>query len=52
MLVSAFIAQPLLATVTVMVSTVVLAGMGYMLQRGKVVDDSQTTRQEHANSAS
>ena len=35
MLVSAFIAQPLLATVTVMVSTVILAALGYFLQRGK-----------------
>ncbi|SQI38884.1 Inner membrane transport protein ydhC [Serratia plymuthica] len=52
LLVSAFIAQPLLATVTVMVSTVVLAALGYMLQRGKVIDNSQAVRQEHANSAS
>mgnify|MGYP000499236031 FL=1 len=52
MLVSAFIAQPLLATVTVMVSTVVLAALGYLMQRRKVMDDRQATRQEHANSAS
>ncbi|MGQ8774706.1 purine nucleoside transporter PunC [Serratia sp. NA_112.1] len=52
MLVSAFISQPLLATVTVMVSMVVLAALGYMLQRGKVMDEQQATRQEHANSAS
>lgn len=35
MLVSMFIAQPLLATVTVMVSTVILAALGYCLQRRK-----------------
>lgn len=52
LLVSAFIAQPLLATVTVMVSTVVLAALGYMLQRGKVIDNAQAVRQEHANPAS
>ncbi|MGQ8815530.1 purine nucleoside transporter PunC [Serratia sp. NA_13] len=52
MLVSAFISQPLLATVTVMVSMVVLAALGYMLQRGKVMEEQQATRQEHANSAS
>ncbi|WP_367672143.1 purine nucleoside transporter PunC [Serratia symbiotica] len=37
MLVSAFISQPLLATVSVMFSTVVLAAVGYWLQRGKAV---------------
>lgn len=35
MLVSAFISQPLLATVSVIFSTVVLAAVGYWLQRGK-----------------
>lgn len=35
MVVSMFIAQPLLATVTVMVSTVILAALGYCLQRKK-----------------
>ncbi|EFE94353.1 purine nucleoside transporter PunC [Serratia odorifera] len=52
MLVSAFIAQPLLATVTVMVSTVVLAAIGYLIQRGKTVEQPQSTPREHANSAS
>lgn len=51
MLVSAFIAQPLLATVTVMVATVVLAAIGYLVQRGKTVEQSQSTQREHANSA-
>lgn len=37
MLVSVFISQPLLATVSVMFSTVVLAAVGYWLQRGKAV---------------
>ena len=41
MLVSAFIAQPLLATVTVMVSTVIPAALGYFLQRGKAADTQQ-----------
>lgn len=35
LLVSAFIAQPLLATATVMVATVFLAALGYLIQRGK-----------------
>ncbi|WP_213977830.1 purine nucleoside transporter PunC [Serratia marcescens] len=52
MLVSAFIAQPLLATVTVMVSTVILAALGYFLQRGKAADAQQKPQREHANSAS
>ncbi|MHA7846994.1 purine nucleoside transporter PunC [Serratia sp. D1N4] len=52
MLVSAFITQPLLATVTVMVATVVLAALGYMIQRGKGEVDGQVTRQEHADSMS
>ncbi|MFZ1874058.1 MAG: purine nucleoside transporter PunC [Chania sp.] len=49
MLVSAFITQPLLATVTVMVATVVLAALGYMIQRGKGEVDGQVTRQEPAD---
>ena len=52
MLVSAFIAQPLLATVTVMVSTVILAALGYFLQRGKAADAQRKAQREHANSAS
>ncbi|CAI0758476.1 purine nucleoside transporter PunC [Serratia entomophila] len=52
MLVSAFIAQPLLATVTVMVSTVILAALGYWLQRGKTADAEQKAPREHANQAS
>jgi hypothetical protein len=31
---------------------VVLAALGYLMQRRKVMDDRQATRQEHANSAS
>jgi len=50
MLVSAFITQPLLATVTVMVATVVLAALGYMIQRGKGEVDGQVTHQEPADS--
>ncbi len=52
LLVSAFIAQPLLATVTVMVATVFLAALGYLIQRGKGTDETQVTRQEHADSVS
>lgn len=52
LLVSAFIAQPLLATVTVMVATVFLAALGYLIQRGKKTDETQITRQEHADSTS
>ncbi|WP_411752945.1 purine nucleoside transporter PunC [Serratia sp. (in: enterobacteria)] len=52
LLVSAFIAQPLLATATVMVATVFLAALGYLIQRGKGTDETQVTRQEHADSAS
>ncbi len=52
MLVSAFITQPLLATVTVMVATVVLAALGYMIQRGKGEIDGQTTPVVHADSMS
>ncbi|CDG12042.1 Bcr/CflA family multidrug efflux MFS transporter [Serratia marcescens] len=52
MMVSAFIAQPLLATVTVMVSTVILAALGYFLQRGKAGDAQQKAQRKHANSAS
>lgn len=52
MLVSAFITQPLLATVTVMVATVVLAALGYMIQRGKGEVDGQVTHQEPADSMS
>ncbi|MFI8416440.1 purine nucleoside transporter PunC [Serratia sp. NPDC078593] len=48
MLVSAYIEQPLLATTTVMVSTVVLAALGYLMQRGKTVTNLLG---EHANSA-
>ncbi|VXC83166.1 putative transporter; MFS superfamily [Enterobacterales bacterium 8AC] len=52
MLVSAFITQPLLATVTVMVATVVLAALGYMIQRRKGEIDGQTTPVVHADSMS
>lgn len=52
LLVSAFIAQPLLATATVMVATVFLAALGYLIQRGKGTDETQVTRQEHADSVS
>lgn len=52
LLVSAFIAQPLLATATVMVATVLLAALGYLIQRGKGTDETQVTRQEHADSVS
>jgi Bcr/CflA subfamily drug resistance transporter len=52
LLVSAFIAQPLLATATVMVATVLLAALGYLIQRGKGTDETQTMRQEHADSVS
>lgn len=52
MLVSAFITRPLLATVTVMVATVVLAALGYMIQRRKGEIDGQTTPEEHADSMS
>ena len=52
LLVSAFIAQPLLATASVMVATVFLAALGYLIQRGKGTDDTQVTRQERADSVS
>ncbi|MBP1034697.1 purine nucleoside transporter PunC [Serratia fonticola] len=52
LLVSAFIAQPLLATATVMVATVFLAALGYLIQRGKGTDETQVTQQEHADSVS
>ncbi len=52
LVVSALIAQPLLTTTTVMVSTVILAALGYFLQRGKAVDAQQKAQREHANSAS
>ncbi|CAI1514186.1 purine nucleoside transporter PunC [Serratia fonticola] len=52
LLVSAFIAKPLLATATVMVATVFLAALGYLIQRGKGTDETQVTRQEHADSVS
>ncbi|WP_422527790.1 purine nucleoside transporter PunC [Serratia fonticola] len=52
LLVSAFIAQPLLATATVMVATVFLAALGYLIQRGKGTDETQVTRQERADSVS
>ncbi|MGL5386396.1 MAG: purine nucleoside transporter PunC [Serratia sp. (in: enterobacteria)] len=52
LLVSAFISQPLLATTTVMVATVFLAALGYLIQRGKGTDETQVTRQEHADSVS
>jgi Bcr/CflA subfamily drug resistance transporter len=52
LLVSAFIAQPLLATATVMVATVFLAALGYLIQRGKGTDETQVRRQEHADSVS
>lgn len=52
LLVSAFIAQSLLATVTVMLATVFLAALGYLIQRGKVTDAQTTTREEHADSMS
>lgn len=51
LLVSAFIARPLLATATVMVATVFLAALGYLIQRGKGTDETQVTRQERAESA-
>jgi Bcr/CflA subfamily drug resistance transporter len=52
LLVSAFIAQPLLATATVMVATVFLAALGYLIQRGKGTDETQMTRQKRADSVS
>lgn len=52
LLVSAFIAQPLLATVTVMVATVFLAALGYLMQHGKGTDETQVTRQERVDSVS
>ncbi|AVJ17570.1 purine nucleoside transporter PunC [Serratia rhizosphaerae] len=52
MLVSAYIAQPLLATVTVMVATVALAAAGYLLQRGDSARQKNAERRQHANSAS
>ncbi|CAM3923433.1 purine nucleoside transporter PunC [Serratia silvae] len=52
LLVSAFIAQPLLATATVMVATVFLAALGYLIQRGKGTDETQVTRQDRADSVS
>lgn len=52
LLVSAFIAQPLLATATVMVATVFLAALGYLIQRGKGTDETQVTRQDPADSVS
>ncbi|KFK94742.1 MULTISPECIES: purine nucleoside transporter PunC [unclassified Serratia (in: enterobacteria)] len=52
MVVSAFIAQPLQATVTVMVATVVLAALGYMIQRGKEEAEELIIRQKHADSPS
>ncbi|MGF6189440.1 purine nucleoside transporter PunC [Serratia sp. 2723] len=51
LLVSAFIARPLLATATVMVATVFLAALGYLIQRGKGTDETQVTRQERVESA-
>lgn len=52
MLVSAYIVQPLLATVTVMVATVVLAAAGYLLQRGSGARPQDAEHRQHANSAS
>ncbi|RDL27517.1 purine nucleoside transporter PunC [Serratia fonticola] len=52
LLVSAFIAQPLLATATVMVATVFLAALGYLIQRGKGTDGTQMTQQKRADSVS
>ncbi|MBP1015695.1 Bcr/CflA family multidrug efflux MFS transporter [Serratia fonticola] len=52
LLVSAFIAQPLLATATVMVATVFLAALGYLIQRGKGTDETQMTQQKRADSVS
>ena len=52
MVVSAFIAQPLQSTVTVMVATVVLAALGYMIQRGKEEAEELIIRQKHADSPS
>ncbi|QHA89663.1 purine nucleoside transporter PunC [Serratia rhizosphaerae] len=52
MLVSTYITQPLLATVTVMVATVALAAAGYLLQRGNGVRRQDAERRQHANSAS
>lgn len=49
MLVSAFISRPLLATVTVMVSSIVLAALGYVIQRGKVINQQASAQQELAN---
>lgn len=52
-IVSAFIANALLATATVMLSTAVLAGAGYLLQKRRVGDGKQSKSQTaHANSAS
>jgi predicted MFS family arabinose efflux permease len=52
MLVSAFITQPLLATVTVMVSTVVLAALGYIIQHEKEEANRNATRREYADPSS
>ncbi|AHG22374.1 transporter [Chania multitudinisentens RB-25] len=49
MWVSAFIAQPLQATVSVMGATVVLAALGYMIQRPKEATGEQVTRQKAAD---
>lgn len=49
MLVSTFIAQPLLATVTVMLSTVGLTVMGYMLTRKVAKQKSRHPEAKHAN---
>lgn len=52
LLVSAFISNPLLATVSVMLGTVFLAALGYMIQRGKNADEQQVTQHENADSPS
>lgn len=50
MLVSAFIAQPLISTVTVMLTTVVLVGMGYgLIARSAKEQKSRHPEAKHAN---
>ncbi|MDR3433802.1 MAG: purine nucleoside transporter PunC [Rouxiella aceris] len=50
MLVSAFITQPLFSTVTVMLTTVALAGMGYLLvMRAGKTEEGKSPQAKHAN---